>query len=100
MSFDFAHLYCTFRLSIALQTALAAPSLVFCPYARTCSLHHRRGYDCRCYARGAPSRSPAEGSPEHAHTGKILRDHRGPWCNMRVNPYGDASGLGVRTLSN
>ena len=40
------------------------------------------------------------GSPEHAHTGKILRDHRGPWCNMRVNPYGDASGLGVRTLSN
>ena len=30
------------------------------------------------HGRGAPSRSPAEGS-EYAHAGKILRDHRGPW---------------------
>ena len=38
-----------------------------------------RGAPSRCYllARGAPSRSAAEGS-EHAHAGKILRDHRGP----------------------
>ena len=69
MSFDFAHLYCVSRLSVALQTALAAPSLVFCPCARTCSLHHSYGYDS---------------GREYAHTGKILRDHRGPWCNMRV----------------
>ncbi len=35
-------------------------------------------------ARGSPSHSPAEGS-EHAHAGKILRDHRGPWCNIRAS---------------
>ena len=46
------------------QTALGAPSLVFSPSARTCSLkrsHH--------YALGR----------EHALRAKILRDHRTPW---------------------
>ncbi len=45
------------------QTALGAPSLVFSPSARTCSLkrsHH--------YALGR----------EHALRAKILRDHRAP----------------------
>ena len=41
------------------QTALAAPSLVFCPRARTCSLHHRRGYALSSRAR---ARSPQPGS--------------------------------------
>ena len=50
------------------QTALGAPSLVFSPSARTCSLkrsHH--------YALGH----------EHALKAKILRDHRAPWVESR-----------------
>ena len=50
-------------------TALGAPSLVFSPSARTCSLkrsHH--------YALGR----------EHALRAKILRDHRAPWREMRA----------------
>ena len=46
------------------QTALGAPSLVFLPSARTCSL--KRSYH---YALGH----------EHALKAKILRDHRAPW---------------------
>ena len=46
-----------------MRYALAAFSLVFCPPARMCSLHHRHGY---AFAR------------EHAHAGKILRDLRSP----------------------
>ena len=51
-----------------------------CPRARTWSPHHRAWLCFRLLscARGSPSRSPAEGST-HAHAGKILRDHRGPW---------------------
>ena len=52
-----------FEASSTLLTALAAPSVVFCQYAHTCSLHHGRVY---------------EGS-NHALMGKIRRDHRGPW---------------------
>ena len=41
------------------HSALATISLVFCPRARPCSLHHRPGY-ALIHARGVPSRSPAE----------------------------------------
>ena len=45
------------------QTALGAPSLVFSPSARTCSLKRSP-----CYAFGH----------EHALKAKILRDHHAP----------------------
>ena len=35
------------------------------------------------FLRGVPPRAPRLKAPEHA--GKILRDHRGPWCNIRAN---------------
>ena len=46
------------------QTALATPSPVFCPPARTCDLNRSPRY---AFGR------------EHAQGGKILGDHRGPW---------------------
>ena len=54
----------------ALNRRLREDPPVFCPRARPCSLNHRRGY---AFGR------------EHAHAGKILGDHRGPWCNMRAS---------------
>ena len=68
--FDFPCDQSIFRARSRSQTALAAPSPVFCPRARPCSLNHRRGY---AFGR------------EHAHGAKILGDHRGPWCNMRAS---------------
>ena len=62
--FDFPCDQSIFRARSRSQTALAAPSPVFCPRARPCSLNHRRGY---AFGR------------EHAHGAKILGDHRGPW---------------------
>ena len=47
-----------------MQTALAAPSPVFWPRARTCDLDRR------------PAMLLGR---EHAHGAKILGDHRGPW---------------------
>ncbi len=70
MLFVFSRLLPNLQKLLRIQTALAAPSPVFFPYARTCSLHHRRGYIS---------------AREHAHTAKILGDHRGPWCNMRAS---------------
>ena len=78
-SFDFAQLDWEFSTFSPIHNPLAAPSLVFCPFARTCLLHDWHGYACGSLLRGAsPSRSPAEGS-DHAQTGEIRRDHRGPW---------------------
>ena len=64
MSFTFDGLPTILRRHAGHRLRWAPPSLVFCPSARACSLNHGYGY--------------AFGRPR-AQTGKILRDHRGPW---------------------
>ena len=56
--------YVVLPVTCQIQTALAAPSLVFFPRARTCSPHHKRRL---CFRSRARARK------------KILRDHHGPW---------------------
>ena len=60
----FSGIYAIFSNVSPEPTALGAPSLVFSPSARTCSLKRSPHYAF---------------SREHALRAKILRDHRTPW---------------------
>ena len=68
---------------LPLQTALAAPSPVFLPLARTCSLHHGRRYAFN-HARGVRAHSPAEPifmrgtGPSRSPAGPIFMRGTGP----------------------